>query len=126
MPSAVITKDFTFAASHRLHGLPADHQCARLHGHNYLIRVQLAGQIVDPGWVVDYGELKPFGQWIDQTLDHRDLNDVLAYINPTAENLAAVLVGMLRRTLGRRDNLDEISVGVSETPTTWAWSSQSW
>jgi hypothetical protein len=30
-----IAKRFTFSASHIIGGLPADHRCARLHGHNY-------------------------------------------------------------------------------------------
>ncbi len=31
-----ITKEFHFSASHQLSHLPEDHQCARLHGHNYV------------------------------------------------------------------------------------------
>lgn len=36
-----ITKEFHFSASHQLTGLPEDHQCARLHGHNYIVEVEL-------------------------------------------------------------------------------------
>lgn len=32
-----ITKEYHFSASHRLAHLPDDHQCARLHGHNYVV-----------------------------------------------------------------------------------------
>ena len=122
---AVITKDFTFAAAHHLTGIPADHQCARIHGHGYTIRVQIAGAVIGPGWVVDYGELNGFSSWIDTHLDHRDLNEVLP-INPTAENLAGHLLLVLRSTLASTTDLDEISVGVSETPKTWAWVSEQW
>ena len=37
-----ITKEFHFSASHQLSHLPDDHQCARLHGHNYIVVVELA------------------------------------------------------------------------------------
>lgn len=37
-----ITKEFHFSASHQLCRLPVDHQCARLHGHNYIVVVELA------------------------------------------------------------------------------------
>ena len=36
-----ISKEFHFSASHQLTDLPADHQCARLHGHNYIVVVEL-------------------------------------------------------------------------------------
>ena len=73
-----ICKDFEFSASHHLEGLPARHQCARLHGHNYVVRVQLEAPLLDEvGFVFDYGELRDFKAWIDATVDHRDLNEVL-------------------------------------------------
>lgn len=36
-----IRKEFHFSASHQLTHLPPDHQCARLHGHNYIVVVEL-------------------------------------------------------------------------------------
>ena len=39
-----IMKEFHFSASHQLDHLPAEHQCARLHGHNYIVVVELAGE----------------------------------------------------------------------------------
>jgi len=36
-----IGKRFSFSASHFIGGLPADHPCARLHGHNYDVEVVL-------------------------------------------------------------------------------------
>ena len=56
-----ITKEFHFSASHKLDHLPDDHQCARLHGHNFIAIVELATAILDrDGFVGDYGELKAF------------------------------------------------------------------
>lgn len=69
-----ITKEFHFSASHTLHGLPADHKCSNLHGHNYIVKVVLEAPAVDDrGFVVDYGELSPIKRWIDDNLDHAHL-----------------------------------------------------
>lgn len=82
-----ISKRFEFSASHQLNGLPADHPCSRLHGHNYAVEIELEGTLDVVGFVVDYRELDVVKRWIDDTLDHRHLNDVVAF-NPTAELLA--------------------------------------
>ena len=69
-----ISKDFTFAASHRLDGLPPGHKCARLHGHNYTVTVLARALTLDgAGMVLDYAALDPVGEWIAATLDHRHL-----------------------------------------------------
>ncbi len=83
-----ITKRFDFSASHQLTGLPPEHQCARLHGHNYIVEVVLQSDTLnEAGFVVDYGDLHPLKTYIDQTLDHRHLNDVLSF-QTSAENIA--------------------------------------
>lgn len=120
-----ISKDFAFSASHQLGGLAVDHPCGRLHGHNYVCRVELIGdELHEPGFVLDYGELRPFGQWVDAYLDHRHLNDVTALSGhePTAEHLAVALAAMLRELVPVPDGV-RVAVAVSETPKTWArWS----
>lgn len=110
-----ISKRFEFSASHILDGLPEGHQCGRLHGHNYVIEVVLAGDALnDAGFVRDYGELKPIKQYIDTQLDHRHLNDVLP-IQPSAENMARFLFDCFKAELP-----ELVAVRVSETPKTWA------
>ncbi len=112
-----ITKEFAFSASHVLDRLPEGHQCARLHGHNYRVVLELAAPesaLTDAGFVRDYGDLAPFKEWIDEVLDHRHLNDALDG-SPSAENLA---VWIFRRWIGRFPEL--VAVRVSETPKTWA------
>jgi 6-pyruvoyltetrahydropterin/6-carboxytetrahydropterin synthase len=112
-----ISKKFEFSASHQLNGLPGDHQCARLHGHNYVVELELSGSIdtlTPTGFVRDYGDLAVFKTWMDNTCDHRHLNDILKD-NPTAENIAVWLYNEWSETL------PELScVRVSETPKTWA------
>lgn len=84
----IISKEFHFSASHILSGLPEGHQCGRMHGHNYVIVLFLKSDTLNiTGFVQDYGELKEVKEWIDETLDHRHLNDALPF-NPTAENMA--------------------------------------
>lgn len=87
MAAFTISKTFTFAASHQLTGLEEGHQCARLHGHNYEIDIELSGRLDAAGMVYDYGRLAPFRQLLDERYDHRHLNQVMEG-NPTAENLA--------------------------------------
>jgi 6-pyruvoyltetrahydropterin/6-carboxytetrahydropterin synthase len=116
-----IEKDFTFSASHVLEGLPEGHQCGRLHGHNYVVRLRLRGtRLQEVGFLYDYGDMRPFGHFIDNTLDHRHLNDVMAS-NPTAEALAQHLAVIAKGLLSHLPTGVRISVGVSETPKTWAW-----
>lgn len=115
-----ISKDFEFSASHQLNGLHPHHQCARLHGHNYVARVSLvAGSLDATGFILDYGELQPFKLWIDRNLDHRHLNDVLGGINPTAENLATYLHDVLSEVIDIPDGVLTV-MAISETPKTWA------
>lgn len=83
-----IKKEFSFSASHQLQGLPDDHPCSRLHGHNYKVIVELKSENTDEtGFVIDYRELDLIKEFIDRELDHRHLNKVFEF-NPTSENLA--------------------------------------
>ena len=120
-----ISKEYHFSAAHHLTGLPREHQCSRLHGHNYLVVVQLESEALDhTGFVLDYGELKPVKQFIDNELDHRDLNDVLPKIGgpyqPSAEHMARWLARKVRELISVPDGV-AVAVGVSETPSSWAW-----
>ena len=73
-----ISKEFHFSAAHVLDHLPDGHPCARLHGHNYIVVVELEGtDLNDDDFIVDYGELSVLKDWIDEHLDHKNLNDVL-------------------------------------------------
>ncbi|TMV68395.1 6-carboxytetrahydropterin synthase QueD [Thioclava sp. BHET1] len=111
-----ITKEFHFSASHQLCHLPQDHPCARLHGHNYIIEVELqAAELDENGFVLDYRALAPLKHWIDDTLDHRHLNDVFGHDGVTSEVLAKTVYDWAR---ARWDQVR--AVRVSETPKTWA------
>lgn len=117
-----ISKEFHFAASHRLAGLADDHPCGRLHGHNYVVRVEITStEVNEVGFVLDYRSLDPIKAWIDDTLDHRDLNTALPTLaNPTAELLAQHLGRWIIPNLLHLPRPVLIAVSVSETPKTWA------
>lgn len=110
----VISKIFEFSASHQLGGLPDSHPCARLHGHNYRVRVEVQGEPDAVGFVFDYNGLAPLGAWLKENLDHRHLNDVFGF-NPTAENMACYL-----QSVAVRLGIPASAIAVSETPKTWA------
>ena len=111
-----ISKEFHFSASHQLIGLPKEHQCARLHGHNYIVRIQLTSDALNEhGFVRDYNELSILTDYIDSALDHRHLNDVLGYDETTAETLAKHLYDWCKERFPETS-----AVSVSETPKTWA------
>lgn len=110
-----ISKRFEFSASHQLTGLPDGHPCGRLHGHNYIVEIVLQSESLNSiGFVRDYGELSAFKHYLDETLDHRHLNDVCPY-NPTAENLARWLFEWCSAQWE-----DTYAVRVSETSKTWS------
>ena len=72
-----IFRVFHIEAAHRLPNVPADHKCARLHGHSFRIEIHVSGE-VDPesGWVQDFAEIKAAFQPVYEQLDHHYLNDV--------------------------------------------------
>jgi len=110
-----ISKQFHFCASHILENLPPDHPCSRMHGHNYVVELELASEDLDAaGFIVDYNDLSPFEDLLKEEFDHRHLNDVVDF-NPSAELLAAYFH---RRA---RSMWPQVSkVRLSETPKTWA------
>ena len=84
-----ISKEHHFSASHQLFKLPADHPCSRLHGHNYIVEVEMQSENLNEiGFVRDYRELEVLKKYIDDVFDHRHLNDVLGDDNVTAELIA--------------------------------------
>jgi 6-pyruvoyltetrahydropterin/6-carboxytetrahydropterin synthase len=108
-----ISKQFSFSASHVLSLLGKEHPCARMHGHNYLITVHLKSETLDEyGFVKDYKTLKIVKQFLDETFDHRHLNDVMPE-QPTSENIARFIYERFKPELP-----ELYAVEVSETPQT--------
>ena len=111
-----ISKIFNFSASHILNGLHENHPCSRLHGHNYAVRFWFgADELNATGFVIDYRELDEIKNYINNSLDHRHLNDIFEF-NPTSENIAKFLFDTFKQKY-----FQLIRVEVSETPFTNAF-----
>ena len=111
-----ISKQFHFSASHCLVGVPPDHPCARLHGHNYVVELELRSkQLNAAGFVRDYLELRELKLYLEEQLDHRHINDVLGDEYASAERLAHWLFDWCAERWP-----ETCAVRVSETPKTWA------
>jgi len=110
-----ISKQFHFSAAHQLDLLPDDHPCSRLHGHNYIVEAVLESEELDHrGFVVDFNELAPIKEFINESLDHLNLNDVLSDAT-TAENIARFLYEKFKPAFPAL-----VKMRVSESPSTWA------
>ncbi len=75
--------DFEFSASHVLEGLASS--CAHLHGHNYVLEVEVGGAVDSgSGLVIDFADIDTLVcEHVLSVVDHRHLNDFLE--TPTAE-----------------------------------------
>jgi len=106
-------KDFTFEAAHQLTKVPSGHQCGRLHGHSYKVRVHCKGKLrEDRDWVVDYAEISAVVKPIIDELDHKFINHIIEG-ETTAENLAYWIALKLHTKLRSM-----YAIEVFETPTT--------
>jgi 6-pyruvoyltetrahydropterin/6-carboxytetrahydropterin synthase len=84
-----VFKDFTFEAAHRLPNVPADHKCARLHGHSFTARIVVEGAVGEQsGWVVDFADITAACEPLRLQLDHNYLNELAGLENPTSEVIA--------------------------------------
>lgn len=106
-------KDFTFEAAHQLTKVPVGHQCGRLHGHSYKLRIHCQGKLnPERDWVVDYADIAAATKPIVQQLDHTFLNDHFDF-ETTAENIAFWVAGEIKPKLA-----SVYAVELFETPTT--------
>ena len=71
------------------------------------------------GFVVDFRELDPVKRWIDDTLDHRHLNDVMEG-QPSAEAIARLVLRVVRGEPARSPSPTVVAVRVWETPRAYA------
>ena len=105
-----------FSAAHALRGYPGD--CARTHGHNWIIEVYVKCKELDQiGIGIDFRDIKQAVKIVLQDLDHFNLNELPAFksVNPTSENIAKFLY----KELGKALNSEVVKVSrikVSETP----------
>ncbi len=84
-----LTVEREFASGHYLRNYKG--KCENPHGHNYKVRITLAGSELDQaGLLLDFTLLKQVMRPIIERLDHAMLNEIEPFIelNPSAENIA--------------------------------------
>ena len=135
-----ITRKIEFDAGHRLVG--HESKCANLHGHRYVAEITVSAAALDSvGRVIDFSKIKELvGGWIDLYWDHNMLfnkNDPILDVmdqqdplygkkkpylmseNPTAENMARVLLGIAQELL-EPHGIAVDRIRLYETPNCWA------
>jgi 6-pyruvoyltetrahydropterin/6-carboxytetrahydropterin synthase len=96
-----VSVEDSFAAGHALRGYRG--KCENPHGHNYKVRVTLAGETLDHiGLLYDFKDLKAVMNEVIDRLDHQFLNDIEPFRqqNPSAENMARYFYEEIAARLG--------------------------
>jgi 6-pyruvoyltetrahydropterin/6-carboxytetrahydropterin synthase len=117
-----ISVEDTFAAGHYLRNYRG--KCENPHGHNYKVRITLAGEQLDQaGLLLDFKDLKDAIRQVMERLDHQMINDLEPFttINPSAENIARYFFertnSHLRMTTNGRVRVKDVTVWETETTT---------
>ena len=95
-----VTVEDSFAAGHYLRNYKG--KCENPHGHNYKVRVTLAGRELDKaGLLLDFKDLREVMRPVIDRLDHQMINDLEPFkeLNPSAENLAKYFFDETNRRL---------------------------
>jgi 6-pyruvoyltetrahydropterin/6-carboxytetrahydropterin synthase len=110
-----VTVEDTFAAGHYLRNYKG--KCENPHGHNYKVRVTLAGAELDKaGLLLDFKDLKDVMKHAIDRLDHQMINDIEPFtvLNPSAENLAKYFYdetnARLKNTTNGRVHVKDVTV----------------
>lgn len=96
----------TFSAAHQLHGY--DGKCEKIHGHNWKVQVYIRSKTLDKlGFVMDFTELKKILYSVIIEFDHVHLNHLTYFQdkNPTAENIAFVILKNISKKLNTSSSL---------------------
>jgi len=117
-----VTVEDSFAAGHYLRNYKG--KCEKPHGHNYKIRVTLAGKELDKaGLLLDFKDLREVMRHVIDRLDHQMINEVEPFIeiNPSAENLAKYFYdetnGRLRKVTEGRVQVKDVTVFETDNTT---------
>jgi 6-pyruvoyltetrahydropterin/6-carboxytetrahydropterin synthase len=118
------------SCGHRVYG--HESKCANLHGHNYRIHFEIAGELDPLGRVIDFSVIKQWlCEWLEHNWDHRfliwerdpladalsklDETVVVVPFNPTAEHMATHLCSIVAPNAFRGTRLQLVSCIVEET-----------
>ncbi|MEH7072653.1 6-carboxytetrahydropterin synthase QueD [Neobacillus drentensis] len=127
----LVSKEFTFDASHHLHCYEG--KCKNLHGHTYRVIFGISGFVDDRGLMIDFGDIKEI--WkneIEIFLDHQYLNETLPFMNTTAENMVVWIYEKMKEALAVEERRNHYTgarvefVRLFETPTSYAEARREW
>lgn len=127
----LVSKEFTFDASHHLHCYEG--KCKNLHGHTYRVIFGLSGFVDERGLMIDFGDIKEI--WkndIEIFLDHQYLNETLPSMNTTAENMVVWIYEKMKEALATEERINQYHgarvefVRLFETPTSYAEARREW
>lgn len=117
-----VTVEDTFAAGHYLRNYKG--KCENPHGHNYKVRVTLAGDQLDKaGLLLDFKDLKDVMRHVIERLDHQMINDLEPFteLNPSAENLSRYFFDETNRNLRQvtsgRVRVKDVTIFETDTTT---------
>ena len=117
-----VTVEDTFAAGHYLRNYKG--KCENPHGHNYKVRVTLAGTELDKaGLLLDFKDLRDVMKHVIERLDHQMINEVAPFteLNPSAENMAKYFFdetnGRLKNSTNGRVFVRDVTIFETDTTT---------
>lgn len=89
-----ITKRMEISGAHKL-DLPYESPCKNLHGHNWIVTVEITGNVLDSsGMIWDFAKIKK----VVNQLEHTTINYVIEG-NPTAEIIAEWIHDNIQREI---------------------------
>ena len=120
-----VSKIFRFEMAHALWGY--DGLCKNIHGHSYMMRVEVEGETDSNGMIMDYYDIENIISPLIEKMDHSfcvDSNDKVMldflkeqnfkyYLVPfttTAENLTKHITGIISTEFKKFDNLKTMKI----------------
>jgi 6-pyruvoyltetrahydropterin/6-carboxytetrahydropterin synthase len=90
-----------------------DGPCARIHGHNWRVSLEVQSEEVDKfGIAIDFTDLDKKLWEVISPFDHQMINSVPPFdkINPTAENLVKFIYDQLKTKMINKVSLKKVSI----------------
>ena len=100
-----------FSSAHYLNDY--DGNCARLHGHNWKVQVEVAaGELNKLGMAMDFKDLDKLAWDVIGKFDHQVVNKINPFdaLNPTAENMARYFYREINKGLPAGIKMEKLSL----------------
>ena len=129
-----IAKEFRWEMGHRL----PEHfgKCKNIHGHSYKMIVELEGEVVESGMVMDYYDVKKMVEPVVEKLDHafmvyKEDEEIISFLEKlkskmvvvefqsTVENICKYFLSEIKK-FRFPQNVEKVSVRIYETADDYA------